>query len=261
MFHRAASRTRSAHTLRRLIDGAPDLTNAIIFCNRKRDVATLYRSLERHGYSVGALHGDMDQHSRLRTLDSFRDGKIKLLVASDVAARGLDIPAVSHIFNFDVPTHSEDYVHRIGRTGRAGRSGAALTIVTKPETKYIQLIEKLIGKDIEWVTAPDVVHAAASESDGHVRHHRDRGERGGNRRRREGRGERQHSEPTRTERPVQANERPAAAPAQQQASNAERPRREAEADQGRAVGFSDHVPAFLLRPVRIPSRPEALEEV
>jgi superfamily II DNA/RNA helicase len=248
-------------TLRGLIDGAPDLTNAIIFCNRKRDVATLHRSLERHGYSVGALHGDMDQHSRLRTLDSFRDGKIKLLVASDVAARGLDIPAVSHIFNFDVPTHSEDYVHRIGRTGRAGRSGAALTIVTKPETKYIHLIEKLIGKDIEWVTAPDVVHAAASGSDGHVRHHRDRAERGGNRRRREGRGERQHSEPTRTERPVQANERPAAAAAQQQASKAATPRREGEADQGRAVGFSDHVPAFLLRPVRIPSRPEALEEV
>ncbi len=92
----------------------------------------------------------MDQHARLATLDSFRDNNIKLLVASDVAARGLDIPAVSHIFNFDVPTHSEDYVHRIGRTGRAGRAGAALTIVTRPETKYIQAIEKLIGKQIEW---------------------------------------------------------------------------------------------------------------
>ena len=109
-------------TLRRLINAAVDLTNAIIFCNRKRDVATLHRSLERHGYSVGALHGDMDQHARLRTLESFRDNQITLLVASDVAARGLDIPAVSHIFNFDVPTHSEDYVHRIGRTGRAGRT-------------------------------------------------------------------------------------------------------------------------------------------
>ncbi len=142
-------------TLRRLIDDAAGLTNAIIFCNRKRDVATLYRSLERHGYSVGALHGDMDQHARLATLDSFRDNKITLLVASDVAARGLDIPAVSHIFNFDVPTHSEDYVHRIGRTGRAGRSGAALTIVTRPETKYVQSIEKLIGKSIEWAAKPD----------------------------------------------------------------------------------------------------------
>src|SRR6185503_11507410 len=144
-------------TLRQLIDSAPDLTNAIIFCNRKRDVATLYRSLERHGYSVGALHGDMDQYARLRTLDSFRDGQLKLLVASDVAARGLDIPAVSHVFNFDVPTHSEDYVHRIGRTGRAGRPGLAQTIVTRAEAKYIQSIERLTGKPIEWDDKPAAI--------------------------------------------------------------------------------------------------------
>ena len=98
-----------------------DLKNAIIFCNRKRDVATCYRSLRSHGFRCGALHGDMDQRARMETLDSFRDGKLTLLVASDVAARGLDIPDVSHVFNFDVPTHAEDYVHRIGRTGRAGR--------------------------------------------------------------------------------------------------------------------------------------------
>jgi superfamily II DNA/RNA helicase len=116
-------------TLRRVLGREGDeLKNAIIFCNRKRDVATLYRSLERHGHSAGALHGDMDQYARMRTLDAFRDGEIKLLVASDVAARGLDIPDVSHIINFDVPTHPEDYVHRIGRTARAGKSGAAVTI-------------------------------------------------------------------------------------------------------------------------------------
>jgi superfamily II DNA/RNA helicase len=121
-----ARTTRSA-TLRDLVRSQDELKNAIIFCNRKKDVADLFRSLERHGFSVGALHGDMDQRSRTTMLQSFRDGQLQLLVASDVAARGLDIPDVSHVFNFDVPIHAEDYVHRIGRTGRAGRSGAAFT--------------------------------------------------------------------------------------------------------------------------------------
>ncbi len=138
-------------TLRNLIRGQDELKNAIIFCNRKRDVSDLYRSLERHEFSVGALHGDMDQRARMAMLQSFRDGKIQLLVASDVAARGLDIPDVSHIFNFDVPIHPEDYVHRIGRTGRAGRTGAAFTLVTKRETKSLQAIEKLIDKKIDWL--------------------------------------------------------------------------------------------------------------
>ncbi len=114
-------------TLRRLIRSAEGLKNAIIFCNRKRDVATLFRSLLRHGFSVQALHGDMDQSARTAALEQFRKGEVTLLVASDVAARGLDIPAVSHIYNFDVPLHADDYVHRIGRTGRAGRSGTAIT--------------------------------------------------------------------------------------------------------------------------------------
>ena len=113
--------------LRDLIQKQEELKNAIIFCNRKLDVAELYRSLSRHGFSVGALHGDMDQSSRTKMLAGFKDNAITLLVASDVAARGLDIPDVSHVFNFDVPIHAEDYVHRIGRTGRAGRSGAAFT--------------------------------------------------------------------------------------------------------------------------------------
>lgn len=138
-------------TLRDLIRAQTDLKNAIIFCNRKKDVSDLFRSLDRHGFSVGALHGDMDQRSRMTMLQNFKDGNIKLLVASDVAARGLDIPDVSHVFNFDVPIHSEDYVHRIGRTGRAGRSGAAFTIVTKRETKHTDAIEKLIGENVEWL--------------------------------------------------------------------------------------------------------------
>ena len=112
--------------LRDLIRAEGDtLKNAIIFCNRKKDVSELFRSLVRHEFNAGALHGDMDQRARMTMLSNFKDGKLQLLVASDVAARGLDIPDVSHVFNFDVPIHSEDYVHRIGRTGRAGRSGKA----------------------------------------------------------------------------------------------------------------------------------------
>ncbi|OQP88240.1 RNA helicase [Rhizobium rhizosphaerae] len=137
--------------LRDLIREQTDLKNAIIFCNRKLDVADLYRSLSRHGFSVGALHGDMDQSSRTKMLAGFKDNQITLLVASDVAARGLDIPDVSHVFNFDVPIHAEDYVHRIGRTGRAGRSGAAFTLVSRRDTKYLDAIEKLIDQKIEWL--------------------------------------------------------------------------------------------------------------
>src|ERR1041384_6821543 len=141
-------------TLRRLIRSADSLTNAIIFCNRKREVATLHRSLVSHGFSAIALHGDMDQSARTAALDQFRRGEVKLLVASDVAARGLDIPAVSHIFNFDVPHHPDDYVHRIGRTGRAGRSGTAITIVAPADGKAVAAIEQLTGKTIDLAEPP-----------------------------------------------------------------------------------------------------------
>jgi len=150
-------------TLRGLLEGAEDLKNAIVFCNRKRDIGTLFRSLERHGYSVGALHGDMDQRSRMTMLDNFRKGTITLLVASDVAARGLDIPEVSHVFNYDVPSHAEDYVHRIGRTGRAGRKGTAFTLVTADDKKYLSAIEELIDKSIDWFADPIDFEAAAEE--------------------------------------------------------------------------------------------------
>jgi len=125
--------------------------SALIFCNRKRDVEIVLRSLKTHDFDVGALHGDMDQRSRMETLDRFRAGTLKFLVASDVAARGLDIPDVSHVFNFDVPHHAEDYVHRIGRTGRAGKSGESYTLVTTEERKSLNSIERLIGKEIEWI--------------------------------------------------------------------------------------------------------------
>ncbi len=139
-------------TLRNLIRAEGDgLKNAIIFCNRKVEVSELFRSLVKHDFDAGALHGDMDQRARMAMLESFRRGKLKLLVASDVAARGLDIPDVSHIFNFDVPIHAEDYVHRIGRTGRAGKSGKSFTIVTRSDGRYLDAIERLIGQKIEWL--------------------------------------------------------------------------------------------------------------
>src|SRR5207253_10659129 len=137
-------------TLRRLIRSVDGFKNAIVFCNRKREVATLHRSLVSHGFNAAALHGDMDQPARTAALDQFRRGDVALLVASDVAARGLDIPDVSHIFNFDVPHHPDDYVHRIGRTGRAGRSGTAITVVAPADVKAVDAIEKLIGRTIDW---------------------------------------------------------------------------------------------------------------
>ena len=151
--------------LRRLLRDAKDLKNAIIFCNRKREVAVVYKSLQKHGFSVGALHGDMDQSARTAALDQFRKGEIPLLVASDVAARGLDIPAVSHVFNFDVPHHADDYVHRIGRTGRAGRAGTAISIVTSLDTKSIAAIERLIGQTIPRAEGDFTTPAEASDDD------------------------------------------------------------------------------------------------
>jgi superfamily II DNA/RNA helicase len=134
--------------LRRLLTSQTNVKNAIVFANRKTTVALLETSLRRHGFNASALHGDMDQRARLRTLESFRAGEITFLIASDVAARGLDIPDVSHVFNFDVPIHAEDYVHRIGRTGRAGREGFAFMLATNAESKYVRAIEQLIRKTI-----------------------------------------------------------------------------------------------------------------
>src|SRR3954453_2916824 len=152
-------------TLRRLIKAADGLTNAIIFCNRKREVATLHRSLVSHGFSAIALHGDMDQSARTAALEQFRRGEVSLLVASDVAARGLDIPAVSHVFNFDVPHHADDYVHRIGRTGRAGRAGTAISHGGAVDHKSIAAIEKLIGQNIPGIdTGSDSIADDTSES-------------------------------------------------------------------------------------------------
>jgi superfamily II DNA/RNA helicase len=147
--------------LRALAERA-DVKNGIVFCNRKTEVDIVAKSLKSHGFDASPIHGDLDQATRTRTLESFRKGELKLLVASDVAARGLDIPAVSHVFNYDVPHHADDYVHRIGRTGRAGRTGETYMIVTPADSKSLDKVLKLIGQtpqmaplDLDWASLTD----------------------------------------------------------------------------------------------------------
>src|SRR6185436_1632191 len=154
--------------LRRLIK-EQDIKNALVFCNRKKDVALLHGSLKKHGFNAGALHGDMSQPARMETLDKFKQGEIQILVASDVAARGLDIVDMSHVFNFDVPFSPEDYVHRIGRTGRAGKTGHSFTLAAPEEGGLVEAIEKLIGTEIPRIEVPGMDAVAFEASDGRRR--------------------------------------------------------------------------------------------
>lgn len=175
------------HALRAILEQEKaELQNGIIFCNRKRDVSTLYKSLTKHGYNAGALHGDLDQRIRMQVLDGFRNGQISLLVASDVAARGLDIPSVSHVINFDVPINAEDYVHRIGRTGRAGRKGVAYTLCAPKDDKLLAKVEELIGKSIPPVSMDGVTDATPGARDEADAAASPRGENGRRKRRRGG---------------------------------------------------------------------------
>jgi superfamily II DNA/RNA helicase len=226
-------------TLRRLLRSADNFKNAIIFCNRKREVALLHKSLVSHGFNAVALHGDLDQSARTAALDQFRKGEAKLLIASDVAARGLDIPEVSHVFNFDVPHHADDYVHRIGRTGRAGKSGVAITIVAPIDRKSVAAIEKLTGQTLAWSEQP-----AKSDAEEPKRPSEHRGHRPG------------HSSSRPAKRPHAAERRPHAAeehpPAPVAVLEERRPRRPAEPSRERQDEGDEtsHLPAFLLRPVR-----------
>jgi superfamily II DNA/RNA helicase len=225
-------------------------------------VAVLHRSLQKHGFNAAALHGDMDQRARMAALESFRAGETTVLVASDVAARGLDIPAVSHVFNYDVPHHAEDYVHRIGRTGRAGRTGFSFTLIGPGDEKSLGAIERLIKQPIEW-EGPTVAERPAS-SEGRPASRRDR-ERDGTRTRVRGRSRRGSNEgreaPIETEASSpapreRAPERERAAPVSRPSERPERserhggrPNRRTRDDDGPdVVGFGDHVPAFLLPP-------------
>ncbi len=147
--------TEKRNVLRAIIESEGDgCTNAIIFCNRKVDVDIVAKSLKKHGHDANPIHGDLEQSMRMKILNGFRDGELKLLVASDVAARGLDIPNVSHVFNFDVPIHAEDYVHRIGRTGRAGRKGKSITLCTPAAQKHLDAIESLVKTTIPRMDNP-----------------------------------------------------------------------------------------------------------
>ena len=141
------------NVLRYLIK-SQDVKNAIIFCNRKKEVKIVNKSLNVHKFNAAELHGDLHQSTRTEVLSDFKAGKIKLLVASDVAARGLDIPDVSHIFNFDVPSNPEDYIHRVGRTGRAGKSGIAFTLSTQFDKKYLDGLLKFLNKKIPLFNVP-----------------------------------------------------------------------------------------------------------
>ncbi len=255
--------------LRRLIR-SEDVKNALIFCNRKRDVDILFRSLARHGFDAAALHGDMPQPKRTETLDRFRNGEIRLLVASDVAARGLDIKGMSHVFCFDVPIHAEDYVHRIGRTGRAGLEGRSFMLASPEDGDAVAAIVKLIGREIPPIAIEGIEAAELEYGERRSRRGARRPVKSDGRRTRTDAAPRGASrgEPAEPRAP-RRERRPSAKEAAQQdlpASNVtlfprapvarvpRRPERQPEPDR-QVVGFGDHLPAFLARPPRIVARP------
>jgi len=225
-------------TLRHVLRTAENFKNAIIFCNRKREVALLHRSLVKHGFNAVALHGDLDQSTRMAALDKFRKGEASLLIASDVAARGLDIPDVSHVFNFDIPFHADDYVHRIGRTGRAGKLGTAISIVSPSDTKSLAAIEKLIGQSIPW--AGDKPSESELEDD---RPRRQGRQRSGTR---QSASRQEPRQDTRKDAPRKDSSRKPAPVAQLNEARRNRPAVSHDAD-----ADMSHLPAFLLRPVRL----------
>jgi superfamily II DNA/RNA helicase len=291
--------TEKRAVLRALIKSEGEAcTNAIIFCNRKMDVDVVAKSLKSHGFNAAPIHGDLEQSQRMKTLDSFRDGSLHLLVASDVAARGLDIPAVSHVFNFDVPSHPEDYIHRIGRTGRAGRQGKAYTISVPSDAKYLGAIESLVKMAIPRGELPE--GALDGMDDRPDRPREDRGARGVT----ASRGRKGEERRDRTPKPAKDAEpaamtpisQPIAAeaearvepPKREERVHEERPRERREdtratqeprsqdrthaqrddrrdrggRDDNRVMGLGDHVPDFILRSFALkPSAHVEVEEV
>ncbi|MBL8773414.1 MAG: DEAD/DEAH box helicase [Phenylobacterium sp.] len=279
---------KAKRTALRALIGRDDVKNGIVFCNRKSEVDIVAKSLKKHGLDAAPIHGDLDQSTRMRTLEAFRKGELKLLCASDVAARGLDIPDVSHVFNYDVPHHADDYVHRIGRTGRAGRSGQAFMIVTPVDSKNLDKVLKLTGKapeeitleGIDWASIKDEPRSGgrgARERGGGRGRDRDRGDRdrGGRERDRALREPRPPREepaasaapapepaeaaapsPERSRRPRRdapaerpaRTDRPARPDRTEPARAAERPRREPDEDRDGVRGFGGDTPAFLMRP-------------
>jgi superfamily II DNA/RNA helicase len=248
--------------LRAAID-ASNVRTAIVFCNRKRDVDVVAKSLKRHGYAASPIHGDLPQSVRMATLDKFKTGEVNILVASDVAARGLDIPDVSHVFNFDVPRHSEDYVHRIGRTARAGRSGDAITIVAPEHKKSLAAVEDLIQQkipDADFAPAPAPAESkdAEPESERPARRSRrsrsDRKESAQSKSRKpaaktersETRDEKP-AEPVRAGSPSTSAKKPGSGSKRSGGPEGKRGRNSRREPQREEMGLGDHTPAFLLR--------------
>jgi superfamily II DNA/RNA helicase len=233
--------------LRRLIE-IENVDNALIFCNRKRDVGVLQRSLARHGFDAAMLHGDMVQSARTEVLARFKRGEIPFLVCSDVAARGLDIAGVSHVFNFDVPVTAEDYIHRIGRTGRAGRVGRALMVALPEDGPYVAAIEKLISRPIPRLTVEGIEMGTLASAT----------RRG--RRRKQAVGTLKPTAPRQKAQATPAPRQPKAMRAEKQDEQVaakphvrQRPdaRSSARTRETPVIGMGDHVPAFLLREPKI----------
>jgi superfamily II DNA/RNA helicase len=236
--------------LRKLIE-IENVDNALIFCNRKREVGVLQRSLARHGFDAAMLHGDMVQSARTEVLARFKRGEIPFLVCSDVAARGLDIAGVSHVFNFDVPVTAEDYIHRIGRTGRAGRVGRALMIAMPEDGPYVAAIESLIGRPIPRMSVAGIEMGELAVAP---------------------RRSRRRKQAAGTAKPAARKQKAQTLPAARQPKAIDRARAEKQGEQispkpharqrrsapssartreTSVVGMGDHVPAFLLREPKI----------
>jgi superfamily II DNA/RNA helicase len=264
--------------LRALIQRA-DVKNGIVFCNRKTEVDVVAKSLKTHGFDAAPIHGDLDQQTRMRTLEAFRKGELRLLCASDVAARGLDVPDVSHVFNYDVPHHADDYVHRIGRTGRAGRTGQTFMIVTPADSRNLDKVLKLIGTtpeevtlDIDWSSIKDDGPRRPVRERGPRRERGERSERGAPRERSERPRRSAHPEAAEVVEaaapapaPVEAEARPARRPRPERPARSEpvrsetaaqphrapRPERRDASDDDRVVGFGGDIPGFLTRPTPV----------
>ena len=271
--HVPANDWAKREALRRLIRDN-NVKNAIVFCNRKTDVDIVAKSLQKHGFNASPLHGDLDQSVRTRTLDAFRAGTLDFLVASDVAARGLDIPAVGHVFNFDAPYHPDDYVHRIGRTGRAGRSGHTYMLMTPRDGKYVEAIEKLIGRKFEPLKLEGLNEAAESrpardDRRGGRDRDRSRGRNNDRDRKREypikPHGQVAPMEPVQPAAAQPVAAKPASAPRHDHRQDhrphakpqrAQQPAREQQPSREEAQDTRSQLPAFLLRPVPLPKQPE-----
>ena len=242
--------TEKRKLLRKLIEAEGETcTNAIIFCNRKSDVDIVAKSLKKYGLNAAPIHGDLDQSQRMKTLDGFRDGELRFLVASDVAARGLDVPSVSHVFNFDVPSHAEDYVHRIGRTGRAGREGKAMMICAPKDEKNFDAIEKLIQREIPRLENPLGVNESPESASNDTAQSDTKP-----RKSRSGRGRSKQNDEQTTIEAVADGSAPAPETSQPRKAEADKPRntnRGRRGDRGgrdnNVVGMGDHMPSFIAK--------------